>query len=369
MMKKICVNLPSSPPNSYPILINSGLLKSLASWIPKNPSFVVIITDSIVKKHYAKSLVDSLKKEGYRTLLLSFPSGEQAKNIHTKSALEEKMLKHGCDRDTIILALGGGVVGDLAGFIAATFMRGISYIQIPTTLLAMLDSSVGGKTAINTAYGKNLIGAYWQPKAVISDIHCLKTLNTKNIVNGLIEAIKIFLISDINSLKYLEKNLDSILNLDEKNLINLIGRAVKIKSTIVSHDEKENGQRSILNFGHTIGHALEKISDYQLLHGYAVAYGILVEAKISELMGLLSSHEYLLIKLLLKRLKIKTSDLKKWDIDQLIHHTKSDKKNRSGSVNYVLLKSLGSIVEKQHHFTHPISDELVKSALLETIKD
>lgn len=354
---------------SYLIWIGKGLLKNCSSWMPKNFSTVVIITDDSVEKLYASTLEATLKKDGYNTLLLSFLPGEKSKNSRLKSQLEEKMLEHGCDRDSLILALGGGVVGDLAGFIAATYMRGISYIQVPTTLLAMLDSSVGGKTGIDTKQGKNLIGAFWQPIAVISDLKCLKTLPQEHMINGLIEAIKMFLTSDVNSLNDLQKNLNLILSCDEKILSNLVRLAVAIKADIVKNDERECNQRAVLNFGHTIGHALEQLTDYQLLHGYAVALGLLVESKISQLMGLLEPKHVLFIKTLLNRLSITTHELNKFDVNAVIQRTQLDKKKRSGCVRYVLLNDLGSVYERENKFSHPVPDEMVKRAFLEIIED
>ncbi len=369
MSTRIEIALPEKLASSYPIHIGSGLLENISSWMPRSVSAVVIITDHDVRKHYASLVEKALKKKGYNTLLLSFPCGEKSKTNRIKSMLEEKMLAHGCDRECLILALGGGVVGDMAGFVAATFMRGIPYIQIPTTLLAMLDSSVGGKTGIDTPQGKNLIGAFWQPIAVISDIHCLKTLSQKQVINGLIEALKMFLTSDADSLNYLQENLDGILRNDETILINLVHRAVKIKATIVQNDEKEKHQRATLNFGHTVGHALEKLTNYQLLHGYAVALGLLVEAKIAQLMGHLEEKHYQFIKTLLNRLPIVTSELEKFDVDEVIKNTQSDKKNRAGLVHYVLLNDLGSVYESQNQFAHPVPDEVVKQAFLEINKD
>lgn len=369
MISPIHVNLKAACASSYPIWIGSGLLENIALWMPKISSTLVIITDEHVSKHYALAFEQALKSEGYHTLLLSFPAGEKAKNRVTKSNLEEKMLAHSCDRDTVILALGGGVVGDLAGFVAATYMRGIAYIQMPTTLLAMLDSSVGGKTGIDTPQGKNLIGAFWQPIAVILDLNCLKTLNQEHLINGLIEAIKIFLTSDFKSLNDLEENLNLILSCNEKALSNLLCQAVTLKATMVMQDEREQGQRAVLNFGHTIGHALEKLSDYQVLHGYAVALGLLVESKIAQLMGFLEVKNFLFIQTLLQRLNITAKRLKKFDVNEVIQCTLLDKKKRAGLVRYVLLKDLGSVYAKENQFTHPVPDEVVKRAFLELIED
>lgn len=354
---------------SYRIWIGLNLLDNPSSWMPNEPSTVIIITDHFVKNLYALKLEKLLKKEGYKTLLLSFPAGEESKNRQTKATLENTMLKKGCDRKSVILAFGGGVVGDIAGFIAATYMRGISYIQIPTTYLAMLDSSIGGKTGINTPLGKNLIGAFWQPIAVISDIHCLTTLPQQQIINGFIEAFKIFLTNDLDSLNYLQQHLHLIFDSDSTFLTNILQRAVQIKANVIMNDERESNQRAILNFGHTIGHAIERFTHYQLLHGYAVALGILVEAKIAQLMGVLDPNHYKSIKEILNCLMITSNELKNFDINEIIKNTQLDKKNHDGLVHYVLLSGLGNIYIEKNKCTHPVPDELVKRAFLDIFKE
>lgn len=362
MKKTIQVTLPSTPPPSYQVWIDSNLLEKVSLWMPKDISTVVIISDEPVKQYYGTRLEQNLKQEGYQTLLLSFPTGESFKNSQTKSQLEEQMLNQGCDRNSLILGLGGGVVGDLAGFIAATYMRGIAYLHVPTTLLAMIDSSIGGKTGIDTPQGKNLIGAFWQPEAVIADIHCLKTLPRKHLINGLIEAIKIFLTCDAKMLFSLEERLDLILNYDEDCLMTLIRHAAHLKVNIIEQDEKEHHKRAILNFGHTIGHALEHLSDYQLLHGTAVALGLLMEAKIAELMGFLHVEHYQYIKRLLCRLDIHAESLKQYKIADIIQSTQLDKKRKKGQVHYVLLKEPGSVHVENNQFTHLVEDEVVEEA-------
>ncbi len=366
MTNQIPVKIPARKNFSYPIFMQSGLLKKSSLWLPRNVNTIIIITDNTVKKFHARSLMRDLKnKKNRKVLLISFPAGEKSKNDQTKQYIEKQMLRYHCRRDTLILALGGGVVGDLAGYVAATYMRGIDYLQLPTTLLAMVDSSIGGKTGINTPQGKNLIGAFWQPKAVVVDVNCLKTLSKKQLINGLIEALKIFLTNHANSFSYLQNNLEKILVRDEKILKNIIYRAVKIKANIVSQDEKENNQRMILNFGHTIGHALEKISNYNLLHGFAVAYGILLEAKIAQLLGFLANKNYMLIKSVLLKLGISGAGLKKFAVKKLIQATKLDKKVRTGKVRYVILSGIGQVHKNYNIVAHPVSDKLVKKAYLE----
>jgi 3-dehydroquinate synthase len=256
---------------------------------------VVIITDHHVKKLYGDALLEKLLQRGFQVLLLSFRAGEKSKNSRVKERLEGEMLRHQCGRNTMIVALGGGVVGDLAGFVAATYMRGIPYIQIPTTLLAMIDSSIGGKTGVNTIHGKNLIGAFWQPTAVIADLNFLKTLSQEQIINGLMEAIKIFLTNDRDQFFFVQEHLAQLLIPDLTLLEEVVIKAVEQKMTLVQKDEKESGERMILNFGHTIGHAIEQVSQYKIMHGYAVGLGILVELKISELLGICSKTEAAMI--------------------------------------------------------------------------
>jgi 3-dehydroquinate synthase len=367
MMKQLTVAIPAKVATSYPIAIGKNLLPTIIQYLKKLlvKAEVVIITDHRVKKLYGQALATALTQQGYNVRLFSFAAGEKSKQQHTKAYLEERMFRAGCDRQTVCLALGGGVVGDLTGFLAATYMRGISYIQIPTTLLAMVDSSVGGKTGIDNSFGKNLVGAFWQPKAVIMDLVCLKSLPQQQLINGLIEAIKIFLTHDAKSFAYVVKNLAELLACHEKNLSYVIHRAVAIKAAVVEQDEQEAGLRAVLNFGHTIAHALEQISNYKILHGYAVAYGILVEAKIAEILGVLSAENYLVIKAIFAKLGILTKDLSKIAVSQVIQLTKLDKKVQAGKVQYVLLKNVGQVYEQKHSFVHPVSDEIVKQAFLE----
>lgn len=362
MIEELTVHLPASSPSSYPIYVGPRLLEQSSLWMPKNKTQAALITDSEVAKLYAPLLEKALNQAGYKTTVFSFPAGEQSKTITTKCQLEKKLFQHGFDRDSLIIALGGGVVGDLAGFIAATFMRGISYIQIPTTLLAMVDSSLGGKTGIDTEAGKNLIGAFWQPTAVVADLACLKTLSRQQFINGLIEAVKMFLTHDKASLLLLEQNLEACLDLDEAYLRQFIVRAINIKAKVVEADEKESRERAVLNFGHTIGHALEYMSQYQLLHGYAVGLGILVEAKMAQLMGHLAAADYAFICAFMKRLGLNGTDLLPFDIDKLIASTQSDKKKKQGMVRYVLLSGLGTVYKHDEQYVHPVSIDMIKEA-------
>jgi 3-dehydroquinate synthase len=341
-------------------------MKKMNKIMMQIPAQQFIITDDNVNKMYGEILASALKAPNL--LLLSFLPGEKSKNRQTKQYLEEQMIQNHCNRETLILSLGGGVVGDMAGFIASTYMRGISYVQIPTTLLAMVDSSVGGKTGINTEQGKNLIGTFWQPVSVVVDINCLLTLPQTHIINGLIEALKIFMTNDKDTFNYASHNIDHIVHKDIAFLKNIVERAIKLKVDIVSHDEKENRERLTLNFGHTIGHALEKITDYTLLHGYAVALGILVEAKISQLSGFLSCEEYQVIQSLFFKLNIsgrQLKNLKNMNCDDIIRAAQYDKKSKKNTVRYVLLKKLGEVYNEDNIFAYPVPEAIVKKALFE----
>jgi len=368
-MTQINISIKPSKTIEYPILIEGGLLTQPKRWLPKKTTQCVIINDDTVKNYYGEKLNETLKKINIDTLLLSFPAGELSKVHSIKQNLENKMFEHGCDRDTLLLALGGGVTGDLAGFVAATYLRGIPYLQLPTTLLAMVDSSVGGKTGINNHYGKNLIGAFIQPQAVVSDLHCLRTLPEEHQLAGLIEAIKLLITHDKDFFEKLINFEKSDLLNDETLLCDMIARSVTIKSGIVERDEKEEtGERSTCNFGHTIAHALEKMSDYQVLHGFAVALGILVEIRISQRVGILSEKDCLMIESFFEKLGFSTQQLQEFDIDEIINATHFDKKVKSNQVHYVLLQEPGQVFKENNHFTHPIKDQIVKETLLAILK-
>lgn len=365
-MNHIIMQIPTQKSISYPIRIQTDLLKNLDQWLPSDwqSRRIVIITDDNVNKLYGKNLCNALSE--VKPLLLSVLPGEMSKNYQTQHYLLEKMLEHHCDRNTLILSLGGGVVGDLSGFIASIYMRGVSYIQIPTSLLAMVDSSVGGKTGINTSHGKNLIGSFWQPICVAIDLNCLASLSKEHMINGLIEAIKMFLTNNADYFHYTNKHIESIFNKDLSVIENIVTQAIKIKSAIVTQDEKERHQRMILNFGHTIGHALEKVSNYSILHGYAVALGILVEAKISQLLGLISTEELQQIQTLFLKLNINGQQLNLFDIDDVIHATRMDKKNTSNQTRYILLNKIGQIHIDHQTIAFPVTEDIVRKALIET---
>lgn len=363
MISKLVVKIPEHKINDYSIIIGDDLQQKLLPYL-KNKR-IIIITDSRVKELYANKLKNFLDKNAFECNIITFKPGEKSKTQVTKTAIEKKMLNLSCDRNTMIIALGGGVVGDMAGFIAATYMRGISYINIPTTLLAMVDSSVGGKTAIDTKQGKNLIGAFWQPSAVLVDLDYLKTLPKNHYKNGLVEAIKIFLIADVKYFNYLEKNINKILSEDKTILQKIITRAIKLKAEIVSKDIKDNHTRMKLNFGHTIGHAIEHASHYKLLHGYAVGLGILIECRIAIMHGLLSREDYARIENILMLLDITNKLLKNIKVKSIMKSMQLDKKSVDHQSRFVLLKKVGQVSIENKMITHTVKDQVIKQAILE----
>ncbi|PIT87552.1 MAG: 3-dehydroquinate synthase [Candidatus Magasanikbacteria bacterium CG10_big_fil_rev_8_21_14_0_10_40_10] len=344
-MSKIQVKLKAVVDNSYQIALGSGL--DLVKSIPPANRYI-IISDSNVARLYGCKLLSGLKKKA-RADLLTFKAGEKSKSRSVKARLEDKMLGLKCGRDTMVIALGGGVTGDLAGFVSATYMRGVPYTQIPTTLLAMVDSSVGGKTAIDTEAGKNLIGAFYQPKKVLLDADFLKTLPLDHLINGLIEAIKMFLTHDSAMFEYVQENLDKILKKDKAALLKIIKRAAQIKARVVEKDEKEAGARAVLNLGHSVGHALEKLSQYKLAHGQAVGAGLAVEAKLAQNLGFLTAQDFKKIESIMARLKIDKKMIgqmvKKFGATKILQAMKSDKKNRysknQAEYRLVMLETIG----------------------------
>lgn len=363
-MKRITVKIPREESFEYPIWIGSGVFAKLPAWLkqcyPKHT--VVIISDKKVMALFGKRLASIIRRKKHSVIAIEIPDGERSKSQRIKDQVEGKMFKNHCGRETVIVALGGGVVGDLAGYVAATYMRGLPYVQVPTTLLAMVDSSVGGKTGIDTHYGKNLVGAYWQPKAVFADTNCLKTLPRIHIVNGLVEAVKMFLTHDAQSFSYTVKHLDLAISGNSRTLSSIIHRAVSIKAAVVQRDERESGERATLNFGHTIGHAVEFVSNYKVMHGMAVAIGILLEAKVAELLGLLSQEAFGIIEQVLAQLNITPSALRRLNIDDILVAAQMDKKGKQGKAHYILLSDLGEVHRSLKQFAQHVPDGMVRRA-------
>ena len=345
---EVChVDLRKEIDNSYDIVIDCGLFGNIAAELKNRPlaSRYAVITDSNLKNIYGKKLLKNLQNKNIASHLISFPAGEKNKTRKTKEMVENEMLNLAFGRDSCIIALGGGVVGDLAGFAAATYMRGIPCIQIPTTLLAMVDSSIGGKAAVDTPNAKNSIGAFHQPKKVIIDLNFLNTLPKNELSNGLAEIIKHALIKDKKCFHFLEKNIDRLLGYDMETLKHTIKKSCEIKAGIVAEDEKERGVRKILNYGHTIGHAIESALNYSISHGQAVSVGMCYAAKLSAMKNILDEGSFTRQNNLLRHAglphKLSHHRLKPKKILECI---RNDKKIAYGKINFVLLESIGNAV-------------------------
>ncbi len=342
---EIChIDLKDYVDNSYDILIDNGLFDSLAEELKKSPlaNAYAIISDSVIGKIYGKKLLKNLQSKNIHAHLTTFQAGEKSKNRKTKEKIEDEMLKLALGRDTCIIALGGGVVGDLAGFVAATYMRGIPYIQVPTTLLAMVDSSIGGKVGVDTRQSKNVIGAFYQPKKVIIDLNFLKTLPKNELANGLAEIIKHALIKDKDLFHFLEKNIDKILSYDLATLKYAIKKSCEIKASIVMQDEKEKGIRRILNYGHTIGHAIEAALNYKISHGNAIAIGMSYAAKLSAKLGFLHEGSVIRQNNLLQYIGLSHRlSHHKLKPKKILEHVQYDKKIINDKINFILLNSIG----------------------------
>jgi len=324
---------------SYKILIEDDCTLGLERKLNKIGQKYAIITDKKVQGLYGNVLKRYLNYNGIKADIFPFQNGEKQKTLQTVEKLADQMIKAGYQRKDAIIALGGGVVGDVAGLLASIYMRGIPLIQIPTTLLSMVDSSIGGKTGVNLKSGKNLIGTFYQPKMVFIDQRFLKTLSPKQIKNGLAEIIKYGVIKDKELFEYIEKNLEKILNLERLPLKNIISRSIEIKSKIVEKDEKEGRERMILNYGHTYGHAIEKQSNYKLLHGYAISIGMVLANKFAVKSGILKQDDADRIKTLLKNTGLPTTTVKKPTKKQLMTDKKADKDH----LNFILPRRIGQV--------------------------
>ena len=328
----------------YPIYIGAGLLARaglLTQHLPQNR--VALITDTTVAALYLATVANALSAAGVSVNPVIVPSGEQHKDWSTLNAVFDALLANRCERKTTLVALGGGVIGDLAGFAAATYLRGVPFIQLPTTLLAQVDSSVGGKTAINHPRGKNLIGAFYQPLAVIADTAALNTLPDRELRAGLAEVIKYGLIRDPAFFAWLENNIDALLGRDPGALAYAISRSCENKAEVVAADEREeSGARALLNLGHTFGHAIEAGMGYGTwLHGEAVAAGIVIAARVSHDMGLISAADILRIVALLERalLPVTAPDL---GVERYLQLMGIDKKVEGGRIRFILLRGIGT---------------------------
>jgi len=330
---------------SYPIYIGEGLLsqiKLIESHLKHK--HVAVVTNTTVASLYLDPLLSLLKEHGIKAFPIILPDGESYKNQETLNLIYDALLKEKCERTVTLIALGGGVIGDMTGYAAATYLRGVPFIQIPTTLLSQVDSSVGGKTGINHPMGKNMIGAFYQPQCVIADIDTLKTLPQREFSAGMAEVIKYGLIRDEAFFTWLEKNIEGLMKLNPSLLIEAIQRSCQNKADVVEIDEHESGVRATLNLGHTFGHAIENAMGYGVwLHGEAVATGMVMAAHLSKLMGWVKDTEFNRIIKLLKEAKLPTEPPKIPE-DQYMELMSMDKKVVDGKIRLVLQKGIGDSV-------------------------
>ena len=326
----------------YPVYVETGSLGRLGALAAEHlgERRVAMIADSAVHRLYREGRLGAAGWEGET---ITFPPGETSKTREEWARLSDELLRRGFGRDSGIIALGGGVAGDLAGFVAATYMRGVPYLQTPTTLLAMLDASVGGKTGVDTPEGKNLIGAFHPPAAVIADPATLATLAEREFRGGLAEAVKHGLIADAEYFAWIEREAERLLRRDPDALERLVRRSVEIKADVVSADEREGGRRAILNAGHTVAHALEQATGYRVPHGEAVGLGLVAECAVAARLGIAETALGERVSALLGRLGLPTRLSERLAAEQVMAAMATDKKNRRAAVRFALPRALGAM--------------------------
>lgn len=350
-MNKISLNLKE---RSYEILIGSGVINNLPEFLNKrNYSRIIVISDKNVANFHLQKLNKVISN--FENIILD--AGEQTKSFAILEQVCEEILAKGIDRKSLIIAFGGGVIGDLSGFISSILLRGIDFIQIPTTLLSCVDSSVGGKTAINSNFGKNLIGSFYQPKLVICDLDFLTTLDKRELKSGYAEVVKYGLIKDLDFFEFLEKNYQKIFTQDSETLTYIIKKSCEIKADIVSRDEKESGERALLNFGHTFGHIFETETNYssEILHGEAVSIGMVMAVKMSYNFSLISHDDYLRILTHFQNCELVVTPhqiRENWNQENLTRHLFKDKKHENNNLTFILLQKIGdALINKKVDLT------------------
>ena len=368
-MSEFRVELKKIVDDSYNIEIGYDLIDKMLSdigngLVGKIHRFAVI-TDSIVKNLYGDRIIDIMKNKDYDCDLFVFEEGEKSKTRKTKEEIEDAMLEKGYRRDCCIIAVGGGVVTDLAGFIAGTYGRGVPFINYATTLLAAADASVGGKTAVDTPLATNLIGLFNQPKKVYIDIAAWKTLPKRQVISGLAETVKHACLADRDFFDYLDNNMDAILTMDKNACEHIAKENCRIKYEVVMKDELESGLREVLNLGHTVGRAIETVSDYKLLHGEAVSIGMVAQVKLSAKLQYMTVEECERVISLLRKTGLPTEIPSYIDRDALVKKLYTDKKVRDGKLRFVLQKGIGNIVEYEPGvFSQPIKEELARDIIM-----
>ena len=348
------------------IEIESGILSNtplLAKALSQLGSQFAMITDDLVANLYGRHLCDSLSSSGIETTLFTFPSGEDNKTRETKMNLENHMLEKQMGKDTCLIAIGGGVVTDIAGFIASTYCRGIPLVLMPTSLLAMVDASSGGKTGVNTPFGKNMIGSIYRPKRIIIDPLVLRSLPLREIKNGIVEVIKHGLIADRGLFEYLEDHADQLLSRDPQATEKIIFESCRIKNDIVVQDERESGIRHLLNFGHTVGHALEQLTHYSILHGEAVAIGILVECHMAMQLGYLKKETFDRIHSIFIKFQLPLKTPTFIPARKILEMMVLDKKSVKKMPRFVSIDDIGSSMTFNSKYCNVFEESIVLNAL------
>jgi 3-dehydroquinate synthase len=343
-MKKVRVNLDR---RSYDIIIKEKCIAEASEYLEKLnlPRRAVIISNNKIYSLYGDSLSKNLKKSGYEIHTILAPDGENAKTLSQAEKIYHELLKYKLNRETLLFALGGGIIGDLAGYVASSYLRGVPFVQVPTSLLAQVDSSVGGKVAVNLPEGKNLIGHFYQPAIVLIDPSCLKTLPEKEVINGMAEVIKYGLIMDRPFFEFLVKNSKKINSLDPAMLERMIFESVRNKVTVVINDETEKNMRAILNFGHTFGHAIEKTFNYNdISHGEAVAIGMNLACLLSVRKGFLKKDEWDKIKPVFSMYHL-TANFNTGMNEEILKNLYYDKKMTNRGLKFILIKQIGSVFQ------------------------
>lgn len=335
--------------DSYDIQIGRDLGDTLAADLKGGlcgrPSRIAVVSDSNVAPLYAEALLEKLRAAGFTAELFTIPAGEKSKTRAMKEQVEDAMLAHGCRRDCAVVAVGGGVVTDLAGFVAGTFGRGVPFVNYATTLLAAADASVGGKTAVDTPLATNLIGMFNQPKKVYIDIDCWKTLPRRELSSGLAETIKHACLGSLEMFEYLEKHIEEILSCEPEPCEYIARKNCEIKYRVVMQDERESGLREILNLGHTVGRAVETVSDYRLLHGEAVSIGLAAEVRLGQRLGFISAENADRVIALCSRAGLPVTIPEYIDKQALLDKLYTDKKVRSGRLRFVFQREIGQVMQ------------------------
>ena len=348
--------------SSYKIIF-SNKIKPYINKQLKDYQKVALVTDTNIWKHY-KNILPSKN-----LLNVVIKPGEESKSIQTKNYIEQMLFKNNFNRNSLVIALGGGVIGDLVGYTASTFMRGVDLIHIPTSLIAIVDSSIGGKTAIDNKFGKNLIGTFYNPKEIIINLDFLESLPNKEVRQGMAEVIKYSIINSKSLFAKLNKIDKKFLKNKRTIISQIIKECIKIKISTVQDDFRENDKRMILNFGHTVGHSLEKFYKYKKSHGDCIGLGMLVEAKIANELNFLSSKEYMDIRKLLFDHKLINLKIEKSDIRKLLKNMKLDKKNRSNLITFALPKSIGSMMKINGKHAIQIKNKIIENSLNKVINE